>query len=190
MRERSQGWCQRWGLLILQAVWFFGAGIIAAIGLVFLHRHNLADISKVFPALRGSIFTGFFTLGGFLLTLKNIILTYVRQGVYERKAYKKLHANSDRRSESLYASLRRLGTLIHYSILGSLVTSFAQLTVGLVDSWVAGVVCLSLAAGTSTLLVSCLLRLRENLVIWFDQLDEDWDGEKAQFESSTTGGSR
>ena len=165
-------------LAVTQALWFVGVAGAAAGILVFLCAKGLIDLKTVYAALRGSVFTGFFTIGGFLLTLKNLILTSVRQGVYDKPAYKRAHLNSDRKDESLYVSLRNLGALIHYSVVGALVTSFAQLTIGLFNTQASAVIALSLAAGTATLLISCLWHLRSNLISWFDQLDDEWNEER------------
>lgn len=135
---------------------------------------HLIDLQDGYDALRGSVFTGFFTIGGFLLTLKNLILTSVRTGVYDQEPYQRLHLQRAA-NEPLYEGLRNLHALIHASILSAFVTSFAQLTLGLLKREWTAVLCLSLAAGTAALLVKCLFHLRANLQEWFNQLDKEWE---------------
>ncbi|MFT3708057.1 MAG: hypothetical protein QM817_10410 [Archangium sp.] len=179
---------ERHPLAVRKTLWFLLAALSAAVVLIIaIVCGGWTGLPEAYVALRGSIFTGFFTIGGFLLTLKNLILGSVRTGVFENKEYQKTHLKK-RQGESLYGSLRNLGALIHYAIVGALVTSFAQLTIGLYKSNVTAVVALSLAAGTATLLGACLYELRANLVAWFDQLDKSWEKEAEKLRAEKADG--
>lgn len=56
--------------------------------------------------LRGNLFAGFLTVGGFLLSLKTFILIKLKENVYDHKEYRKIY----REQKELDSSLRKRST--------------------------------------------------------------------------------
>ncbi len=125
--------------------------------------------------LRSSLFAGFLSVSGFLLSLKTFVVIKLKEGLYDSPQYRMRHASlaEDHSLGGLYAPLVRLTHLLFASILASFITSASQLTIGLISSWVAAAVCLSLSSVTIVLLVVVLFQIRANLSDWFSCLDEE-----------------
>lgn len=130
-------------------------------------------VTDVYDKLRGSLFTGFFTLSGFLLSIKTFTIVNMKTGVYDQEHYRFLHIRRFR-DQPLYERLGKLATLLHWSVVFALTTSLVQITVGLIKSPIAVAFCFALAGATAALLGECLSHLRTNLKAWFTTLDEHW----------------
>lgn len=127
--------------------------------------------------LRGSLFAGFLTLGGFLLSLKAFIVVTMKREVFESTIYKKEWEEQKKldhqdKMGKLYTPLRYLSGVLYAAILSCLLTAVLQLTVGLVDSFWATAICLWAVVVSLLLLIWALWLIRANLVRMFDYLDE------------------
>lgn len=120
--------------------------------------------------IRGSLFTGFLTLGGFLLSLKTFIIVKMKESVYDSKAYTENFAEKKKRNNSLslYKPLQNLSHLLFWAILSAITTSALQFTIGLFETEWSTVVCIFMAAFTITLLVLSLFEIKKNLDTWFE----------------------
>lgn len=120
------------------------------------------------------LFTGFLTIGGFLLTLKTFVLIQLKKELYETDFYKK--RLNDRRqlnpNLSLYGPLNRLGILLIYCVFAALFTAVAQLSIGFIPHRLAAAFCISLAIGTLTLVFQAWFEIRQNLTYWFEFLND------------------
>src|SRR5262245_12996120 len=150
----------------------------------------------VFPAspetykpLRGSLFTGFFTVSGFLLSAKALVILNMKKEVYEKEEYlRKIHqikwSNHAREKKvgrmsrlecgdipNVYAPLAQVGTLLSVNIVLALVASFSQITLGLAESIWSTAICLSLAMATALLLACSVYIMWRN----FRALYADWE---------------
>lgn len=130
--------------------------------------------------LRGSLFAGFLTLGGFLLSLKTFIVVNMKKEVFESPVYKKEWEEQKKLDTNnvmgkRYTPLRYLSGVLYAAILACLSTAVLQLTVGLVDSFVAAFVCLWAAFVAVIILAWALWLIRANLVRMFDYLDSQDD---------------
>lgn len=161
-----------------------------------LHYCGLIDIRHPYCAdfddfikfygdkLRGSLFAGFLTLGGFLLSLKTFIVVNMKKEVFESPIYKKewdeqKKLDTDNKMGKRYTPLRYLSGVLYAAILSCLSTAVLQLTVGLVDSFLAVLVCLWAVSVSLLLLAWALWLIRANLVRMFDYLDsQDSDDNK------------
>lgn len=136
--------------------------------------------------LRGSLFAGFLTLGGFLLSLKTFIVVNMKKEVFESPAYKaqweqQKKLDTKNKMGKRYTPLRYLSGVLYAAILSCLSTAVLQLTVGLVNSFLAALVCLWAVSVSLLLLAWALWLIRANLVRMFDYLDsQDDDGKPVE----------
>jgi hypothetical protein len=73
----------------------------------------------------------------------------------------------------LYGPIKRLSLLIFVSISSSIIASISQLSIGLIQHWIATFVCIFLAVFAITMVVSTLLLIKSTLDHWLDYLEED-----------------
>jgi hypothetical protein len=125
-------------------------------------------------SLRGSLFAGFLTLGGFLMSLKTFIIVNMKKEVYDSAAYTKRFDALKLTKPSLcrYEPLQALSNVLFVTILACLSTSVMQLTVGLVENFYASLLCLMFAASSIALLAWTLYLIRANLQDMFKHLDD------------------
>lgn len=155
--------------------WAVPAGVSMAvgIGIYALAPDNLAQFYG--DEIRGSLFSGFLSAGGFLLALKTFILIKMKQEVYDTDLYGKNFENARKRNQTTderYGPLKRLGQYLFLSIMSAFTTAALQLTVGLLGCRLTATVCLTVAMFTTILLVVCLLSVKSNLNEWFRLLDQ------------------
>lgn len=125
--------------------------------------------------VRASLFSGFLSLGGFLLALHTFIVVKMKETVYEHDLY--IARLNEYRAEnpkvSHYGPLLRLSDLIFYSVLSCLLTALMQLTIGLYPHWASGVLCISAASGSVVLLMFVLVEVKGNMKDWFHFLEQE-----------------
>lgn len=121
------------------------------------------------------LFTGFLTLGGFLLTLKTFVLIKLKEGLYDHKKYQEHHNKRKLLNSELtyYGPLSRLGNFLILSVLFALLTSFFQFTFGFIDSNLIAAIALSLAFTTSIIVLFAWWNIRRNLNYWFELLEDE-----------------
>jgi hypothetical protein len=108
-----------------------------------------ATFLEVYENLRPSFFTGFLTLGSFLLAARNFIIPRAYDHVYNQDLFKTFAASRKAEAESLglpaapgiLNPLRRLERDLTRTIFGCFGVSFLQVTLGLVPWTSAAVVC-------------------------------------------------
>lgn len=127
-------------------------------------------------SLRGSLFAGFLTLGGFLLSLKTFIIVTMKKEVFESAAYKQeweeqKKIDSSGKLISLYEPLRYLSTILFVAIICCITTAVLQLTLGLAETTWGAVICLWAGLTSALFLIRCLLLIRLNLTRMFDFLE-------------------
>jgi hypothetical protein len=125
--------------------------------------------------LRSSIFTGFFTLSGFLLSMKTFILINIKREVYESESYEARFQKLRQVQPKLkkYGPLNRLSKCLFVTILCAVITSGMQLTVGLSKSDYAALACLAMAFLTLALVVVMLFVMRHVMAEWLKFLEEE-----------------
>jgi hypothetical protein len=135
----------------------------------------MAKIPTFYAAsLRGYLFTGFLTMGGFLLSLKTFIVVSMKKEVFDSNEYFerwRQRFSIDSRIGSLYQPLNELSTWLHYAILSCVLTSASQFTIGLFENLAASIFCMWAAAFSICLLLICLWRIRGNLHFMFEHLE-------------------
>jgi len=136
--------------------------------------------------LRGSLFAGFLTLGGFLLSLKTFIVLNMKKEVFDTDEYlkewrsqKKLDVR--KRMGTRFDPLRELSRVLFLAIASCVCTAILQLTLGLAETWWAATICLWSCVVSMIFLGRALWLIRVNLNSMFDFLDSrDDEREKAE----------
>ncbi|PWI78540.1 hypothetical protein DEO48_19410 [Enterobacter sp. CGMCC 5087] len=148
-------------------------------GLYFLYR-NSPDVSTKFfefhhKNLRGYLFSGFISVGSFLLSLHTFVIVNLRDKVFSTKEYKEAYAlayeitEADIKESELYKPLDNLSSFINTSIILSLTTAISQFTLGLSTNLYACLFCVWLAILTICFLLHCLIIIRINIRIFLKQ---------------------
>ncbi|WP_291933823.1 hypothetical protein [Limnohabitans sp.] len=149
---------------------------LAVFGLVFYLKFKLCvDTTDFFEKnLRASLFAGFLTMGGFLLSLKTGIVIKIKESVYDSPEYVNLVNQNSAHNESItrYGPLRRLSRVLSVSVIFCLLTSILQFTLGLVSAWWASAICLAVATFAMGLLIASFVLIQVNLAQWFDFLEQ------------------
>ncbi len=86
--------------------------------------------------LRSDFFSGFLSVGAFLLSLKTFIVMTMKTGVYDTEKYKKTWERNRLLDDSVgpvYQGLKELNDCMFNSIFFSLVAAAAQVTIGIVS---------------------------------------------------------
>ncbi|WPN47502.1 hypothetical protein [Pseudomonas sp. P8_241] len=130
--------------------------------------------------LRGSLFTGFLALGGFLMSAKTFIIVNMKKEVYDSAKYKQdwldgRELNGHENYPPLFRPLRRLSNILFYTISFSFLASVAQLTIGLFESVTSVVICAFLVILAICFLMLSLYLIKKNLATMFDYLDKAHD---------------
>lgn len=130
--------------------------------------------------LRGSLFTGFLALGGFLMSAKTFIIVNMKKEVYDSAKYKQdwldgRELNGAENYPPLFRPLRRLSNILFYTITFSFIASISQLTIGLFESISSVVACAFLVILAACFLMLSLYLIKKNLATMFDYLDKSHD---------------
>lgn len=132
-------------------------------GIVFFYEESL----------RGNLFAGFLTVGGFLLSLKTFILIKLKENVYDHEEYRKIFNYQKQLDSSLllYGPLRNLSDFLFWSVLSTIGAAIAQLTIGLFGSYWLTLASLWLSVFALSILVVSLILIKSSLNDWFDFID-------------------
>ncbi len=139
------------------------------------------DLVQIYQnKLQIPLFTGFLTVGGFLLSLKTFILIKLREDLYDLPAYETRLRQKQLQNNSLtkYGPLKRLGDFLVYSVAAAMLTATSQLTLGFVSNRIASALCLASAMMTIVMVLSAWWLIRENLRYWFELLEHDYNSKR------------
>jgi len=152
---------------------------LVLLGLYFLYRNTPGVSEKFFDFyhknLRGYLFSGFISVGSFLLSLHTFVIINIRDKVFATTEYKDTYSKAngiplDKINDSdLYKPLDNLSSFINTSILFSLTTAIAQFTIGLSTNLYACLFCVWLAILTIFFLLHCLIIIRLNIRLLLKQ---------------------
>jgi hypothetical protein len=146
-------------------------------GLVYWLQTKLnVNVTDFFDKnLRASLFAGFLTMGGFLLSLKTGIVIKIKESVYDNDIY--LQKVKDRAeidsSITRYGPLKRLSRVLSVSVFFCLIASISQFTLGLASTWWSTAICLAVATFAMGLLIASFVLIQMNLSQWFEFLEEN-----------------
>lgn len=161
----------------------FLSSLLASVTLVFIYKlcPDILVIPEYYSKnIRGSLFTGFLTVGSFLLSLKAFIVVKLKENIFDTDIYKKKLEQQRKLNSNLtlYGPVKRLSQLIFLTICSSLTASVAQLTIGLVPHWTATFFCIFVSVFAISMLVSTLLLIKNTLDEWLNYLEEANDSPK------------
>lgn len=183
-------------------VWLVSLVTIATAMVASIYFYNLCgglSVSKIISChkptvffefysknLRGSLFAGFLTLGGFLMSLKTFIVVNMKKEVFDKPEYlvqwQAARKNNPNTEEFKYAPLRFLASTIFIAIVSCISTATAQLTIGLVPSFWTALICMWASAVSIAIILRSLILIRKNLNRMFDYLDDEQrETEKSKF---------
>ncbi|WP_237734101.1 hypothetical protein [Serratia fonticola] len=119
--------------------------------------------------LRGYLFSGFISVGSFLLSLHTFVIVNLKDKLFSTENYKETFARSrgievlDIVESELFKPLDRLSCFLNISIWLSIITAVAQFTIGLANFSPASIVCIWLASLTICFMLNSLILIRENI---------------------------
>lgn len=127
--------------------------------------------------VRGYLFSGFISVGSFLLTLHTFVIVNLKDKLFDSPAYKsnyidfKSLGDSNFNSSKIvaseyYAPLNVLSVFLNVSIWLSIITAVSQFTLGFYDNTYTALFCMYMALLTVLFLLNCLILIRCNIKIW------------------------
>ena len=141
----------------------------------YLNLDNAMVLNFYERNLRGSLFSGLLTVGGFLLSVKTFIVIKLKESVYDHKTYidrfkelKKLDS-----SVSRYGPLQRLSNFLFWSVLSSITAAISQLTLGLLNNYWFCLTAIWAAIFAVGVLLSSLLLMKSSLNDYFDFINSN-----------------
>ena len=120
--------------------------------------------------LQTPLFTGFLTLGSFLLTLKTFIIVQLKEKVYDSDTYTErfIELRFQNKDLKFYQPITRLAGLLLTAVFMALSTALLQITIGFADLQITASICLSFAIGTLLLVFFAWWQIRKSIYILFD----------------------
>lgn len=130
-------------------------------------------IATYATSLRSSMFTGFLTLSGFLLSATTFIVIQMKKEVYDQEYYlDRWKQQKDLGTEKpLYGPLRCMSRLLVVTITMSLSASLSHITIGLIASFVTVLICYILSIVVLVAVAFVLYLISQNLRMWFDDME-------------------
>jgi hypothetical protein len=152
--------------------------IVAIWSLFMLQRSGSPEdinswVKSYFDLARVPLFSGFLTLGSFMLTLQTAILQRLKEA-YDSPNYLKkyLALKEEDPKAGYYDSLGRLSLALSFGILSAFTTAVLQMTIGFVKTEWACAICIGAAVTTlsvvSYLTIQILMAHRE----WFTKIEQ------------------
>lgn len=172
----------------------FGLPAALAVG-VFVYVNWLVSpcfVTYYEDKMRASLFTGFFTLSGFLLSAKTFIVLNLKKEMFATKTYLKNFRTQSRLADgerfAVYGPLRNIGRALLVNVALCLASSIMQFSVGLVGTISAVAACLAVSAAAAGMLVFSLVVIAKNLHDMYDHFEQEArdeikkldDGERAE----------
>lgn len=163
----------------LQYLLIVMTSMFALLALVWLYRET-PEVSIKFHEfyhknLRGYLFSGFISVGSFLLSLHTFVIVNLKDKLFSTDAYKESYSKlmqinkDDIEEEQLYKPLDNLSAFINTSIWLSILTAISQFTLGLSTNLYACIFCVWIAILTVMFMLHCLIIIRENIRILLKQ---------------------
>lgn len=130
----------------------------------------------------GNMFTGFFTLGGFLLAMKNLVVLRLQEKVYDNPEYRAVFERETSKGARLYDPLVNLTGLLVCSVGACLVASILGVAGAFAKHATLAEVALAFAAGTISLVFKCWWEMHCNFRIYFSRLEEAYQVKRVELE--------
>jgi hypothetical protein len=152
--------------------------MICAGGLIVIKFQYNIDLYKFYSEnLRTALFSGFLTIGGFLMSLKTFIIVKLKEDLFDKPAYKKRHKENTlinaKKAGTLYEPLKQLSDYLILCVICSLVTAFLQFSIGFWEICYTAALCMSLALVSLTLVIDACWLMKKNLDQLFALLKDE-----------------
>lgn len=149
---------------LLAALWTHNLGADHDLLVEFYEKH-----------LRGSLFSGLLTVGGFLLSLKTFILIKLKDNVYDHHEYKKRFDEQKELDPDLkrYKPLQNLSDFLYYSVISTIAAAIFQLTLGIFGNYYLVLFIIGFSISALMVLIFSLDLIRNSLNDWFDFINDD-----------------
>lgn len=156
-----------------QLSWLVLASIFISL-LIFFTLKNFATFESGFydfyaKSLRGYFFSGFISVGSFLLSLHTFVIVNLKDKLFSSEHYRKRYALSRQIKideiveKDILKPLDRLSSFINISIWLSISTAIAQFTLGLAPYGFISVTCIWLGLLTVLFMLNSLILIRINI---------------------------
>jgi len=163
-----------------QYIWLFFISIAALALLIYIYRNSPELNTKFYEFhhknLRGYLFSGFISVGSFLLSLHTFVIVNLKEKVFGTEDYKKVFRKFKKMDDTqqideaeLFEPLDNLSSFINASIWLSIITAISQFTIGLSTNFYACLLCVWLAIVTIIFMLHCLSIIRENIKVFLKQ---------------------
>ncbi|WP_233965500.1 hypothetical protein [Pectobacterium versatile] len=127
--------------------------------------------------IRGYLFSGFISVGSFLLSLHTFVIVNLKDKLFDSPVYKsnyvdfkslttKNFTDNMINASEYYAPLNVLSVFLNVSIWLSIITAVIQFTLGFYDNTYTALFCMYMALITVLFLLNCLILIRCNIKIW------------------------
>jgi hypothetical protein len=144
----------------------------------------LASLYEIYEKkLQVPFFTGFITLGSFLLTLKTFVIVKLKESLYDSESYTDIiekHRSLDP-NLPFYDPLNNLARFLVYAVIMSISTAASQMTLGFLPFNWAAAICISLAVTTLYLVLIAWWNIKRNL----SDLFAAWEKQKRPKDTSS-----
>ncbi len=147
-------------------------------GAFWLITHFATDSSKwievYYEQARIPMFTGFLTLGSFLLTLQTVIIQRLKEA-YDSEDYGRKVSQMRAKGKVIkhYGSLQRVGVVIAANVILALTTSLLQLTIGFLRLPWSTAICIAFGLTTILLVIYLTIELVLAHRQWFEKIEAD-----------------
>ncbi len=144
----------------------FGAFVGISFISILIYYFVPTACAKYVDKLQIPLFTGFLTLGSFLLTLKTFIIVQLKDKLYDvnekylREVAEKTITGS---SANFYSPLERLAELLITAVILAITTALLQLTLGYIGNQLSSAICISFAIITLLLVFFAWWQIKKNI---------------------------
>jgi Na+/proline symporter len=148
---------------------------------MFYHKNSVSQYNFVEEIYRKELktifFSGFLTLGSFLFAMKSFTLINFKKEIYDSPTYQsdfmmdisKYNLDPSRFLEPL----KNLSNLMFLAIFSSILTSIAQVSLGMLHNFNLILICISMAAFSLSIVILALYWLKRNINVWVTHLEKD-----------------
>lgn len=131
-------------------------------------------IEMYYTQARVPMFTGFLTLGSFLLTLQTAIIQRLREAYDSSDHARKIdQMRSKGKTVQHYGSLERVGIALSSNVILAIITSLLQMTLGFFQNIWSSSICVAFGLTTIFLVIYLTIQIVMAHHQWFKKIEED-----------------
>lgn len=125
--------------------------------------------------LRASLFSGFLTIGGFLLSLKTFIIVKLKEDLFDHPKYRERYEanrNLNRaKAGTIYGPLNQLSDFLVACVFGSIISATLQFTLGFINYSIGPAICIASAFTSVIVVLTACWEVKLNLSRLFELLE-------------------